>query len=166
MNILGIDASTKTGICVLSPLKEIMYTKVITSHYKGLKEADRIALKCQRICVKYKVDFVFLESPAWGVQNKIILDLLVQINVMIRYRLLSCAPVFLISPLSLKKFITGNGRATKKQVSIALQDHWQLWNKNGDIRDAIALSLCGYHFLKNEISPWGYSLKGKICKVV
>lgn len=164
--ICGLDSSTKTGICVLSPTLNMVYHKVIKSKHKGLKEAERIALQCSDVCLRYQVQYVFLEGLAWGVRNKIVLDLLVQINVLIRYELGKYCQVFLVPPLTLKKYITDNGRATKKQISVSLKRHWNIWHKNDNVRDAIGLALCGYGFLQGYKSPWGYSLHGKITPVL
>lgn len=162
MIIMGIDPSTHTGVCILNKKKEIVHTQVYDKIFPGIKGSIEISERCKDICNQCDVSHIFIESLSWGSPNKETLDMLATLNIMLRLTLIDYAPVYLLAPLSMKKFITGYGRATKKDISISLKRKWKLWNKNDNIRDAIGLALCGWHYIKNDAGPFNYSLKEKM----
>lgn len=159
---MGIDSSTHTGVCIIDKEKTIVHTQVYDMIARGIKGSLEISERCKDICYQCNVTHVFLESLSWGSPNKNTLDMLATLNILLRFTLSQYASVYLIAPLSMKKFITGKGRATKKEVSLALQRKWKMWHKNEHVRDAIGLALCGLYYLKDDAGPFNYSLKEKI----
>lgn len=125
LNFMGLDISTKTGICIIQVIFEtgkykILHISEITAHsnniYFGkLLRAGDIAMQVAEMCEEYDVHFALIEGFAYA--NHYTLSMLTEITTLIKYKLrLLHVPYLIIAPTSLKKFITGNGRATKLQM--------------------------------------------------
>ncbi|NND98637.1 MAG: crossover junction endodeoxyribonuclease RuvC [Pirellulaceae bacterium] len=56
-------------------------------------------------------------------------------------------PVVHFEPTRVKKVLTGNGRAPKHQMQLAVQSQLNLPSlpEPADVADALAIALCGYH---------------------
>jgi Holliday junction resolvasome RuvABC endonuclease subunit len=106
-----------------------------------------------------------MEGISWGSPNKNVLELLATINILLREYLYDWCPLYIVAPLTMKKFITGNGRATKKDVAMGLKTTWNLLLPNEHLRDALGIAITGVHYLQNKSSPWKYSVQDKIWKV-
>lgn len=62
-------------------------------------------------------------------------------------------PIFEFTPLQVKSFICGYGKAEKKQVQFVVQKTFKLKSvpKPDDAADALAIALCaGHYFSKNQ----------------
>jgi crossover junction endodeoxyribonuclease RuvC len=165
MIVAGIDPSTHTGVVIINEKLEILYSKLYNVEQKGLLGAQVLGNKCKRIVRDYEVTSVFIEGISWGSQNKNVLEMLAVINILLRHYLFNVCSVYVVPPLTMKKFITGNGKATKKDIAMGLKTTWNLFLSNEHLRDALGLAITGVYYLNNLNSPWGYKLQNKIRRV-
>lgn len=124
MRYLGIDQSySSTGICVAENGQLIHSTT-----YKTAKEDDifqrawNISEKLVAIIKEYGVDFVSIEGLAFGSANaNATRDLAgLQYLIVCKIRIVLGIPVLITAPTALKKFATGAGKASKKEMISSL----------------------------------------------
>ena len=124
MRILGIDQSyTSSGFVVLQD-DEIIHTEI----FKTPKDEDvfsrawRISEKVVAMVREYAVESVSIEGLAFGSVNaNATRDLAgLQFLIVTKLRLVEKIPVMITAPTSLKKFATGAGKATKKEMIASL----------------------------------------------
>jgi len=166
MIVAGIDPSTHTGFVIINEQLRVLYSELYNIEQKGLMGARMLGEKCNGLAKDYRVTSVFIEGISWGSQNKNVLEMLAVINVMLRHYLFDTCPVYIVPPLTMKKFITGNGKATKKDITVGLKRTWKLFLPNEHLRDALGMAIIGVHYLHNILSPWKYSVQEKIKKVL
>lgn len=163
--IAGIDPSTHTGFVIIDEKLNVLYSELCNMEHKGLVGARMLSERYERICYEYHITSIFIEGISWGSKNKNVLEMLAVINILLREYLFDCCPLYIVPPLTMKKFITGNGKATKKDVAVGLKTTWNLFLSNEHMRDALGMAIVGVHYLNNLSSPWKYSLEGKIWRV-
>lgn len=119
MRCVGIDQSyTSCGICILEDDK-LIFGKKLSSiqtediYLRAVSIADQIA----NIVEFHKVDHIAIEGLAFGMRGSATRDLaglLFTIIIILRQRGLLSPDI--ITPLSLKKFATGSGKAKKEEM--------------------------------------------------
>lgn len=122
--ILGVDQSyTSSGICIIQS-GELIHSEI----YKTPKDEDifvrawNISEKVVALINEYDVEYVSIEGLAFGSVNaNATRDLAgLQFLIVTKVRLVLGIHVEIIAPTSLKKFATGSGKATKKDMIAAL----------------------------------------------
>ena len=148
--IIGIDPGTNVmGFAVLNiendelRIEDIGVLKMqkIKDHQGKLKE---IFLQTQEIIEGYQPDVMAIESPFFGKNVQSMLKLGRAQGVAIAAALTMGLEIFEYSPKKIKQSITGNGNASKEQVS-AMLNHIlkvKINSKHFDATDALATAIC------------------------
>ena len=161
MVILGIDPGTATtgyGIIASDKRKNefrILDYGVISTN-KNLSDAKRLSVLAkdlESIIKKFKPDAMGVEKLFFTTNQKTVMTVSQARGVILlisqKYKL----PAFEFTPLQVKSFICGYGKADKKQVQYIVQKTFCLKNipKPDDAADALAIALCaGFHFGKEK----------------
>jgi Holliday junction resolvasome RuvABC endonuclease subunit len=127
MIYLGVDQSyTSSGIVIFDVNLETT-TVIHTEIFKTPKEMDiyqrawKISMHIVDLCIKHSVQFVAIEGLAFGMRGDATRDLAgLQFTIITQLMCEHNIPVTVITPKSLKKFATDNGKATKKDMINAL----------------------------------------------
>lgn len=165
--ILGIDPGTV--ILGYGIIKEVGNTiSLISMGVIKMGHLDDHALKLQRIFKKtsalmqeYNPDCVALESPFYGKNIQVMLKLGRAQGVAMAAALAQDIPIFEYSPRKIKQSVTGNGNATKEQVSAMLKNllKFEETPQFLDATDGLAIAVC-HSFQKNSTSGSNKSYSG------
>lgn len=155
MTVLGIDPGTATtGFAVVTqtgrgaPARAVEYGVVSTD--KGLSDAERLTVLAEdlrTLLARFRPDAAAVEKLYFETNAKTAMAVSQARGV----ALLVCAeaglPLFEYTPLQVKNFICGYGKADKKQVQFVVQQTFRLKSlpKPDDAADALAVALCGLH---------------------
>lgn len=154
--ILGIDPGTTVmgyGIIRCTDNKAAMMAMGVLE----LQKYDNHYLKLQKIFERvvqlvdsYHPDELAIEAPFYGKNVQSMLKLGRAQGVAMAAALSRSLPIFEYAPLRIKQAITGNGRASKEQVAMLLQNMLKLKElpKYLDATDGLAAAYC--HFLQNQ----------------
>jgi crossover junction endodeoxyribonuclease RuvC len=161
MTILGIDPGTATtGFGLITKLKktgEFSLTDfgVISTDNK-LSDAWRLAVLAEdleELIKKYKPNAVGIERLFLTSNQKTVMTVSQARGV----ALLVCQnhklPIFEFTPLQIKNFICGYGKASKPQVQYVVQKTFKLKKppKPDDAADALAIALCAGHYFERSL---------------
>lgn len=145
MVVLGIDPGLAiTGWCVINTGKIVSYGAIKTNskdtHYERLK---KIFVELRKIIKTYNPDKVVIEKLFFSKNRKTALKVAEARGVALLA--IGSLPTKEYTPNEMKKMITGNGRATKKDISEKMKELLGLTYLPSldDITDAIALSYLG-----------------------
>ena len=163
--ILGIDPGTTImgyGIITIKGTQmEMLQMGVI-----HLEKLGNHALKLKRIFERtiqlveqYKPDEVSLEAPFFGKNVQSMLKLGRAQGVAMAAALYKDVPIFEYTPKKIKKSITGNGNASKVQVSSMLQSLLKISEtpKHLDATDGLAAAVCHYFQRNSRYKGKSYS---------
>ena len=157
--IIGIDPGTTImgyGIIKVQSEKiqlvemDVLKIGKLKDHHERLK---KIYESLQRIIKTHSPDLMAIEAPFFGKNVQSMLKLGRAQGVAITVAMMAGLDVTEYSPRKIKQAITGNGNASKEQVSLMIQ---QLLNIKKlpdyfDETDALAVALC-HHFQNKKIS--------------
>ncbi len=146
-NIMGFGAIRVVGRSI--ELVEVGAYK-ITSPYEHIDKLQMIYDKMNLLITRIHPDEMAIESPFYGKNVQVMLKLGRAQGVAIAAGLNSGLRVVEYSPKKIKKAITGNGNASKEQVSALLKHHVTMpeIDPGNDATDALAAAIC--HYLQNE----------------
>ena len=155
--ILGIDPGTNIMGYALLVVKgskthvikfDVINMKNITNHAVKLK---KIFDRTQELITEYLPDEMAIEAPFYGTNVQSMLKLGRAQGVAIAAALSRDIPYVEYAPKKVKQSITGNGNATKEQVSIMLGQILKIpeMPKLFDASDALAVALC-HHYQKGN----------------
>lgn len=156
--ILGIDPGTHVmgfGVIAIRSRKFHLVdvgSIQITSAFEHIDKLKMVYERVNALITRLQPDECAIESPFYGKNVQSMLKLGRAQGVSIAAALNAGLPVSEYSPKKVKKAITGNGNASKEQVS-ALLPHFvgnlplQI---NLDATDALAVAIC--HALQNDLS--------------
>ena len=154
-NIMGFGVISVTngkpgyvGMGVVDLIKE-------PDHFAKIKA---VTIKVAELLEIYKPDTLSIESPFVDKNPQVMLKLGRAQGAAITTALLRGIPVYEYAPRKAKAAITGNGAASKEQVSTMIQRilNVELDVKYLDATDALAIALCHYYDFS---SPLGGSSK-------
>ncbi len=156
--ILGIDPGTNvTGYGIIKSVNnkpKLITLNTIklaknTTHFSRLEKIFKSTLE---IINKYHPDELAIEAPFFGKNVQSMLKLGRAQGVSIAAALSQSIPVFEYSPRKIKLAVTGNGAASKEQVSLFLQQLFNTKNfpKELDASDGLAAAVC--HFYQKNLS--------------
>lgn len=143
-NILGFSIIEVEGNRVNLREVDVRRMKKAGTHYEKLKE---IFDGLQSVIKKFHPHELAIESPFFGKNVQSMLKLGRAQGVAITVALSHNIPVFEYSPRKIKQSITGNGNASKEQVSAILSQLLRFDSKHLllDATDALGVALC-HHF--------------------
>lgn len=161
MTILGIDPGTATtGYGIISPTKLKGEFKLedfgIIATKKELADSERLEILAddlEQLIKKYKPEAVGVEKLFLSTNQKTVMAVSQARGVVLLICQRHSIPILEFTPLQVKNFICGYGKAEKKQVQYIVQRTFKLKSvpKPDDAADALAIALCtGHHFQKNS----------------
>ncbi len=161
MIILGIDPGTATtGFGIIEKnLKTNDFALVnfgVIATDKKLTDAERLAIlgaDIESLIKKYKPDAMGIERLFFTTNQKTVMTVSQARGVILFIAQKFKLPIYEFTPLQVKSFICGYGKAEKKQVQFVVQKTFKLKSipKPDDAADALAIALCaGHYFGKNQ----------------
>ncbi len=164
MTILGIDPGTATtGYGVILPQKRMGEFELedfgVIETDKRLSDAERLAILAKDVTelfTKYKPQAVGIEKLYFEKNQKTAMSVSQARGVILLIAQQHGIPIFEFTPLQVKNFVCGYGKAEKKQVQFIVQQTFKLKSlpKPDDAADALAVALCTAHFFaKNKQFP-------------
>lgn len=163
--ILGLDPATNFGLCLVEsgPVWKTNSTWVVNQGYKGLLELQG---RLRDYIELHKPSLVIVEGFAIASRFRHTYVRLVSIGIAAR---LVCAELDLriveIAPMSLKKAITGDGKATKSDMIGAIENLIGV-KMNSDSADACGLAIIGLRLLGLESGLNDSNLIGILRKTI
>jgi len=160
MVILGIDPGTATtgyGI-ISSTVKKDEFRLVnfgVISTKKNLTDAERLeilAKDLEFLIKKYNPDVVGVEKLFLTTNQKTVMTVSQARGVVLLVCQKHKIPILEFTPLQVKNFVCGYGKAEKKQVQYIVQKTFKLKSipKPDDAADALAIALCAaFQYQKN-----------------
>lgn len=162
--IIGIDPGTNLlGYGVIDVISN--KPRYVSMGVIDLRKIDdpfaklsRIFSEVGAILDEYKPDNMAIESPFYGKNAQVMLKLGRAQGSAITAAISRDIPVFEYAPRRAKQAITGNGAASKEQVSLMIQKTLgiELDPRHLDATDALAIAMCHYYQLHNPL----FSCKG------
>ena len=157
--ILGVDPGTNVlGYAVLEIRDKelviqsmgVMKLQAYKNHQTKLKE---IYLQLQEIIETYLPSHMAIEAPFYGKNIQSMLKLGRAQGVAMAAAITMGVEIIEYSPKKIKQSITGNGNASKEQVSAMLNTilNVELKDQYLDATDALATAVCHYHQSFNKI---------------
>lgn len=157
MIILGIDPGTATtgfGIVKTHNNNQTIIDFGVISTDKKLSDAQRLKIlgdDLAELIKKYKPDAVGVEKLFFTTNQKTVMTVSQARGVVLYLAQTYNLPIFEFTPLQVKNFICGYGKADKKQVQFVIKKIFSLKQtpKPDDAADALAIALCASHSFKN-----------------
>lgn len=154
--ILGVDPGTSiTGFGIIRVFsKKIELIEMGAIHMsKSDDHADKLKKIFESILSiveKHHPDYLAIEAPFYGKNVQSMLKLGRAQGVAIAAALYRSIPIFEYSPKKIKQAITGNGNASKEQVSAMLQSllKFEGHPEYLDATDGLAAAVC--HYIQNS----------------
>ncbi|PIR96433.1 MAG: crossover junction endodeoxyribonuclease RuvC [Candidatus Doudnabacteria bacterium CG10_big_fil_rev_8_21_14_0_10_42_18] len=160
MTILGIDPGTATtGYGVIKTGKDkSQYNLVdfgVVSTKSKLSDAERLKIVADdviRLIKKFKPSAVGVEKLFFTTNQKTAMTVSQARGVVLYVCEKQNLPIYEFTPLQVKSFICGYGKADKKQVQFMVQKEFKLKSppKPDDAADALAVALCAAHYFQKK----------------
>lgn len=160
MIILGIDPGTATtGFGIISKTGQTDWRLVdcgVISTDKKLSGPERLAVLANdltKIIKKFKPQAVGVEKLFLTTNQKTVMAVSEARGVVLYTAQKHNLPILEFTPLQVKSFICGYGKADKKQIQYIVQKTFKLNRppKPDDAADALAIALCaGHHFSRSR----------------
>ena len=160
MHILGIDPGTATtGYGVIVPTKQrgefLLEDYGVIETSTTLTDAQRLAMLAddlEELIIKYKPAAIGIEKLFFSTNQKTVMTVSQARGVILLTAERRNIPLLEFTPLQVKNFICGYGKAEKKQVQYIIQRTFKLKSppKPDDAADALAIALCAAHFYEKN----------------
>jgi crossover junction endodeoxyribonuclease RuvC len=159
MIILGIDPGTATtgfGIIYHTKNQPQLVDFGVISTDKKLSDAERLEILANdinQLIKKFKPAAVGIEKLFFTTNQKTVMTVSQARGAVLLICQQKKIPIFEFTPLQVKSFICGYGKAEKKQVQYVVQKTFKLTSppKPDDAADALAIALCaGHYFMRNK----------------
>jgi len=133
----------------------VVKTAGFSGHYQKL---SHIFDRTLHLVDEYKPDETALEAPFYGKNVQSMLKLGRAQGVAMAASLYRGVPIFEYAPLRIKQAITGNGSATKEQVSYFIKQMFglEITPAELDATDGLAAAVCHFLQLKNPVSDHSF----------
>ncbi len=153
MIILGIDPGTATtgfGIIKIEKGNSKIVDFGVIATDKKLTDAERLAIlgdDLSQLLKKYKPDAIGIEKLFFTTNQKTVMTVSQARGVILYLAQKQLLPLYEFTPLQVKSFICGYGKADKKQVQFVVQKIFGLKKppRPDDAADALAIALCAGH---------------------
>lgn len=154
MVILGIDPGTATtgfGIIDHAKTQAKLVDFGVIATKKGLSDVSRLEILAgdlKQLIKKYKPAAVGVEKLFMSSNQKTVMTVSQARGVVLLVCQQQGLPIFEFTPLQVKNFICGYGKADKKQVQYIVQKTFKLKTvpKPDDAADALAIAVCAGHY--------------------
>jgi Holliday junction resolvasome RuvABC endonuclease subunit len=158
---VGLDLSlTHTGFAIIKDDQLVLSSGVIKSKPCGdkpidetkriIKIAEDVMEEINKALPEINPDLVCIEGLSFMSQGTSLVQL-AGLNYLIRFLLNQFNwPFLIVAPTTLKKFITGSGRADKDLMMLEVFKRWGFSSLNSDICDAYALAKVGGAMLESK----------------
>lgn len=144
---MGIDASlSSTGVVITTFKKEILFLKTIkTTVNTSIKERIfKVHKEIESLIEKFNVQLILIENNYSGGSKEV--NWIIGIIYLIAAK--NWIEIKTYAPASIKKAVTGNGKASKKEMKPAIHRIYGEIKTNEHIRDALGIIHC--YFEKEE----------------
>ncbi|WP_420089082.1 hypothetical protein [Paenibacillus apiarius] len=136
MRFVGIDSSTKTGLCILDQFGNLIDAFEITS-----EEADPVRM-CEIIGTTMENlepnDLIGIEGFGFASSSGFVLG---GIGWGMRMDMFQSGHKYIeIAPSQLKKFASGKGTTKKDELAVHIYKHWGFEHPSDNVRDAYVLA--------------------------
>ncbi|PZM62583.1 hypothetical protein [Paenibacillus dendritiformis] len=136
MRFVGIDPSTKTGICILDTFGNVIDAVEITG--EGEDPGRMCEIIGKTIDNLEPGDLVGIEGFGYATGSGIIMG---GIGWGIRMDMFQMDYKYIeIAPSQLKKFASGKGNAKKDELAVQIYKHWGFEHPSDNVRDAYVLA--------------------------
>lgn len=158
MIILGIDPGTATtGFGIIKQIKNqpVLVDFGVIATDKKFSDAQRLEVLGEDITElikKYKPEAIGIEKLFFTTNQKTVMTVSQARGVIMYIAQKLKLPILEFTPLQVKSFICGYGKAEKKQVQFVVQKTFKLKSppKPDDAADALAIAICtAHHYTKN-----------------
>lgn len=158
--ILGIDPGTMIlgyGV-ILVDRRKVHYVDMGVVDLRKIKDhfakLNTIFTEVSAVIQRYSPDDMAVEAPFYGKNPQVMLKLGRAQGAAIAAALAAGIPIFEYAPRKVKMAITGQGSASKEQVSLILSKTLNTGFNSGylDASDALAIAMCHYYQLINPFS--------------
>ncbi|MHA1757024.1 MAG: crossover junction endodeoxyribonuclease RuvC [Promethearchaeota archaeon] len=169
--ILGIDPSlTNLGLIVLSNDGQLHLSEVYKSNKKNDVRLLDLEERIKEIINDYELDLAVMEGYAFS-RNYGLLTKIGECHWAIRRNfLVRNISLYIVSPLSLKKWITGSGKGQKATILKEVYKKWKIDFNNDNLADAFGLAKIGeaIYQVKNNIKNLNsfYKYEREVLKLV
>lgn len=158
--ILGIDPGTNLlGFGVIriegkKPHFVAMGAVDMRKEKDAYSKLNKIFTQIGNVCDMYSPDEMALESPFYGKNVQVVLKLGRAQGAAMLAAVSRNIPITEYAPRKAKESVTGNGAASKTQVSTILQKilNIKIEEEHLDATDALAIALCHYYEKTNPLS--------------
>jgi crossover junction endodeoxyribonuclease RuvC len=146
--ILGVDPGSRiTGWALVEGTPERPRVVAADIIKTGARQAfaDRLAaiqVALARVLEEHRPPLAAVEAPFHGVSARSALQLAHARGVILATLSLAGVAVEEYSPATVKKMVTGSGRATKEQVAYMVERLSGTRSSSHDLTDAVAVALC------------------------
>ena len=144
MIVCGIDPSLSKTVVVIGSAPDDFDVFTFPSKPLGTSAADRvrrydiIVHAVMEVMKDLKPDRIFIEHYAFGA--KMAREVLGEFGGLLRWHLVDIDPLLTeVSPMGLKKFVTGKGAGQKEQMMLGVFRNWGYDPKGNDDADAYGL---------------------------
>ncbi|MEY8346650.1 crossover junction endodeoxyribonuclease RuvC [Niallia circulans] len=147
--IMGIDASlSSTGVAITSYNKEILFRQTIkTTVNSSIKERILIVHKeIESLINRFNVHLILVENNYSGGSKEV--NWIIGIIYLIAAK--NWIDIKTYAPASIKKVVTGNGKARKKEMKPAIHVIYGEIKTNQHVRDALGIIYCYFEKEKEE----------------
>lgn len=144
--------STYIGMAQTVPESEQFMTKAI--HHKGVKglvRVEKLRNSASNVLDEFEPTVAFIEG--YGLGNQFTMKEMVEVGTVVRLELLRRGiPWYEIPPTTLKKWLTGSGKAKKPDMKAAVLSRFGFTSKSDDVIDGVALNRMGAAFLSGSLT--------------
>lgn len=170
MTVVGLDLSlVKTGITVIQDDGTVLFSGLIKSKPSGdslLAETKRIVAiaeeimeKIDEFCPEEEPKLVVIENLAFMAKGTSLVQL-AGLSFLVRILLAEFKwPFCMVAPTSLKKFITGSGKAEKDMMSMMVYKKYGFESLDNNVCDSYSLAVCGLATLGKPLIELGVPQK-------
>jgi len=141
---LGVDASTKTGLALVSQEGEVLQQEELAypKGMKGIERATNIAESILARVQEYKPDIIVTEG--YALHAKFNLATMVELGTVMRlYWHVNHLNWYEVAPTALKKFVSGKGNCKKDVMILEAYKRFGFETSNDNVADAIGLAHIG-----------------------
>ncbi len=150
-NILGFGIIKICGKTAGFVSMGVLDLRKESDHFVKLR---KITSEVGNIIDKYSPDDMAIEAPFYGQNAQVMLKLGRAQGAAIAAALSRDIPIFEYAPRKIKMAITGNGAASKEQLSLMLERTLKIRFETEflDATDALGIAMCHYYQLVNPLS--------------